>query len=306
MKVLITTSSFGKNNNQPLQLLEKKGLAYILNPYKRKLTEEELIQLVQEHKPDFLIAGTEKMTSNALDVMKPYVKMISRCGIGMDSIDLKYAKEISIPITNTPDAPTMPVAELTLGIILDLLRKISYADRSVRNGNFEKPMGNLLHGKTVGIIGGGRIGTHLAKLLAPFECEIICHDPYINRKPLFEMKFENIIENIAKQADILTLHIPYNTENRHIINKDLLSKMKPTAYLLNISRGGLVDEEALIEALKNKAIAGAGLDCYENEPYSGELTKFDNVVLTSHIGSYAQEARLRQELDSVKNILEVI
>ena len=305
MKVLITTSSFGKNDSKPLDKMTKSGLDYILNPYKRKLTEDELIELIKEHKPDYLIAGTEKMTSKALDVMKPYVKMISRCGIGMDGIDLGYAKQINIPVTNTPDAPTMPVAELTLGVMLDLLRKITFSDKSIRNGCFEKPMGNLLYKKTVGIIGCGRIGQHLAKLLAPFECEILSYDPYIKNRPLINIKFD-VFEHIVKQADILTLHIPGTPENKYIINKDVLSKMKPTAYLLNISRGGLVNEQDLLEALKNKTIAGAGLDCYEEEPYTGELINFDNVVLTSHIGSYAKEARLRQEIDSVKNILEVL
>ena len=305
MKVLITTSSFGKNDSAPLELMEKNNLEYILNPYKRKLTEDELIGLIEEHKPDYLIAGTEKMTAKALDTMKPFIKMISRCGIGMDSIDLDYAKQINIPVTNTPDAPTMPVAELTLGIMLDLLRKISFSDKSIRNGGFEKPMGNLLYRKTVGIIGCGRIGTRLAKLLEPFECEILSYDPNVKKKPLLNIKFD-VFGHIVEQADILTLHIPCTPENKYIINKDVLSKMKPTAYLLNISRGGLVNEQDLIDALKNKTIAGAGLDSYEEEPYAGELTNFDNVVLTAHIGSYAKEARLKQELDSVKNILEVI
>ena len=303
MKVLITTSSFGKNDNKPLELMAENNLEYILNPYQRKLSEDELIELIQEYKPDFLIAGTEKMTPKALNTMKPYVKMISRCGIGMDGIDLNYAKQINIPVTNTPDAPTMPVAELTLGVILDLLREITFSNNSVKSGGFKKPMGQLLHGKTVGIIGCGRIGSHLAKLLQPFECNIIGHDPFLKQHTMIQLK---PFDDVVKQADILTLHIPLTQENKYIINKKTLSNMKQNAFLINISRGGLINENDLIEALTNNQIAGAGIDCYESEPYTGELINFDNVILTSHIGSYAKEARVKQELDSIKNILEVL
>lgn len=303
MKVLITTSSFGKNDNKPLELMAENNLEYILNPYQRKLSEDELIELIQEYKPDFLIAGTEKITPKALNTMKPYVKMISRCGIGMDGIDLNYAKQINIPVTNTPDAPTMPVAELTLGVILDLLREITFSNNSVKSGGFKKPMGQLLHGKTVGIIGCGRIGSHLAKLLQPFECNIIGHDPFVKQHTMIQLK---PFDDVVKQADILTLHIPLTPENKYIINKKTLSNMKQNAFLINISRGGLINENDLIEALTNNQIAGAGIDCYESEPYTGELINFDNVILTSHIGSYAKEARVKQELDSIKNILEVL
>jgi D-3-phosphoglycerate dehydrogenase len=295
-KVLITTSSFS--------LVEApNGFEYVLNPYKRKLTTEELTELVKKHEPDYIIAGTEKIDKAALEVMKPFVKMISRCGVGMDNVDLNTAKELGIAVTNTPDAPTMPVAELTLGIMLDLLRKISFSDRTIRSGGFEKPAGNLLHGKTVGIIGCGRIGTHLAKLLEPFDCIVLGYDKFIKTAVKIEMTgFDKLIE----QSDIISLHIPFSAENKYIINAEVLNKMKNTAYLLNISRGGLVDENALNEALKAGKIAGAGVDCFENEPYKGKLTEFDNVVLTSHIGSYAKEARVKQELDAVANIKEVL
>ena len=300
-KILITTSSFGKNDSAPLDLMTKYNLEYVLNPYKRKLTEDELIALIELHRPTFLIAGTEKMTAKALDAMKPCVKMISRCGVGMDGIDLEYARAIQLPVANTPDAPTLPVAELTLGVMLDCLRKISFADKGIRAGRFEKPMGNLLHGKTVGLIGCGRIGTYLAKLLVPFACKIIGYDPFLATHPTIELKS---FDEVVRAADILSLHIPFTEKNKNIINKDVLDRMKPTAYLLNISRGGLVNENDLVQALQKGQIAGAGLDCYESEPYHGVLTQLDNVVLTSHIGSYAREARAKQELDAVMNIVK--
>ena len=300
-KILITTSSFGRQDARPLEALKSKGLEYVLNPFGRKLTEEELISLVLQHRPDYIIAGTEKMSVRALDAMKPYVKLVSRCGVGMDGINLEYAKQIGIKVMNTPDAPTAAVAELTLGIMLDLLRGISKADRNIRCSHFEKSIGNLLFGKTVGIIGCGRIGSYLAKLLQVTGCHVIGYDPCLRKHPIIKLKpFLEVVE----EADILTLHVPYTEGNHYLINKKTLDFMKPTAYLINASRGGLVNEGDLYEAIKGGKIAGVGLDCYEKEPYDGKLRKLDNVVLTPHIGSYAAEARCKQEMDAVTNILK--
>jgi D-3-phosphoglycerate dehydrogenase len=300
-KVLITTSSFGSESTEPLNLMQTAGFEYILNPYKRKLTEEELISLLLEHKPQYLIAGTETISKKSLELMKEKVEIISRCGTGLDNVDCEYAEKINISVKNTPDAPTLAVAELTIGIILDLLRKISFCGKVIRDNKFEKPMGNLLSGKTVGLVGCGRIGTKVAELLKSFNCTLIGYDSAIKKHTLIEIKS---FDEVIKQSDIISLHIPYSNRNTYIINKEVLSKMKKTSFLINAARGGLIDENALIRALENKQIAGAGIDCFEKEPYSGDLIKFDNVVLTSHIGSYAKEARIKQEIDAVKNILE--
>lgn len=300
-KILITTASFAKNNSAPLDLMTQYDLEYILNPYGRKLTESELVLLIEKYKPNYLIAGTEEMTSTTLDVMAPYVKMISRCGVGMDGIDLEYAAKVGIKVLNTPDAPTVAVAELTLGIMLDLLRGISKTDRVVRKGGFEKTMGLLLSGKVVGLIGCGRIGSHLATILKPLGCRIVGYDILVKQHTLIELM---PLEKVVKHADILSLHIPYTNDTHHFINKKVLGSMKSTAYLINVSRGGIVNEGDLYEILRDGKIAGAGIDCYEKEPYSGRLTELDNVVLTSHIGSYARESRLKQEIDAVNNIIE--
>jgi len=294
--ILITTSSFGLESSEPLNLMQTAEFKYIVNPYGRKLNEEELIALLSEHKPPYIIAGTETYNRRVLDIAKPFLKIISRCGVGIDGIDLSAANEFGVKIKNTPDAPTRAVAELTIGIILDVLRRISSTDRSIRNGKFDKFMGNLLFEKTLGIIGYGRIGRQVAHYAEAFGCKIIFHEP--------DNKNSVSLENLFKESDIVTLHCPLLAETKNIINAEALCKMKKTAILLNVSRGGLVDENALTHALGNKQIAGAGIDCFEKEPYSGELTKFDNVVLTSHIGSYAKESRIKQEIDAVKNILE--
>jgi len=294
--ILITTSSFGLESSEPLNLMQAAGFEYIINPYNRKLSEEELITLLSKHKPPYIIAGTETYNRSVLENVKPFLKIISRCGVGIDGIDLEAAAEFGIKIKNTPDAPTRAVAELTIGLMLDVFRRISLIDRNIRNGKFDKFMGNLLFGKTIGIIGYGRIGKCVALYAEAFGCKIIFHDPdSLNSMPL---------DSLLQESDIVTLHCPLLAQTKNVINEAALCKMKKTAILLNASRGGLVDENALIKILTEKRIAGAAMDCFEKEPYSGELIKFDNVVLTSHIGSYAKESRIKQEIDAVKNILE--
>lgn len=294
--ILITTSSFNQDFLNSLSDYE-----IILNPYKRKLSEDEILELLQKHKPIGLIAGVEPLTKKVLDSAKDFLKVISRCGIGLDSVDLEAAKSFNIKVTNTPDAPTKPVAELTLGLILDALRKISLSNQKIKSGIFERPMGSLLFQKTVGIIGCGRIGTYLSKLLAPFECEILGYDPFIDSHSSIRLVSK---EDLLKKSDIVTMHIPYSEKNYHLIGENELEIMKPSAILINASRGGLIDENALYFALKNNKIASAALDCYENEPYSGNLVELDNVTLTGHIGSYAKEARQMQELQAVENLLK--
>jgi D-3-phosphoglycerate dehydrogenase len=208
----------------------------------------------------------------------------------MDNMDLTAAKESGITVTNTP---AVPVAELTLGIMFDLLRKISFTDKNIRNEEFAKPINSLLHKKTIGIIGCGGTGTRLADFLKVFECSIIGYDKYLKEhKTIKLVSFDELI----KTSDIITMHIPFTPENKHVINKQAFDQMKKTACLINVSHSRLVDEQALIEALKEERIAGASIDCFKSEPYSGELMKFGNVVLTSHICSYAEEAKARQEL----------
>lgn len=295
-KILITTSSFSQNLLDSLSDFE-----IVLNPYKRKLEENELLALLIEHEPIAIIAGVEKYTKNILDEAREFLKIISRCGIGLDSIDLEAAKEYNIKILNTPDAPTMPVSELTLGLILDCLRGISNSNLKIKNGQFERPMGNLLYEKTVGIVGCGRIGSYLAKLLVPFQCEILGYDPYLENHPMIKL---TTLENLLKNSDIVSLHIPYSEENKYIISKNELEIMKSTSILINASRGGLICEDSLYDALKNGTIKACALDCFENEPYNGKLRELDNATLTGHIGSYAKEARLLQENQSVENLLK--
>ena len=298
-EILITTSSFGKQDSSLLQILSENGLSYKLNPYARKLTESEVSELIEQHQPVGMIAGVEPLTRKVLEKAKN-LKVISRAGIGMDSVDLQAAKDFGIVVTNTPDAPTIPVAELTLGMIISLLRRIHISDASIRHGEWIRPMGNLLHGKTVGLIGCGRIGSYLAGLLSSFGCIILGYDPFIDKSDKFPLVG---LGKILSDADIISLHIPYNQKNYNFIDAEKIQKMKKGALLINASRGGLIDEDALYKALSSGYLGGAAMDCFEEEPYTGKLKEFDNVLLTAHIGSYAQEGRIMMERQAVENLL---
>jgi D-3-phosphoglycerate dehydrogenase len=297
--ILITTSSFGAGGDDLLVRLREAGLTVTLNPHGRKLSEAEVGRLLEEHRPVGMIAGIEPLTGRVLSDA-PGLKVISRCGAGMDTVDLEAARRQGITVTATPDAVTIPVAELTMGLILGLLRHIHTADASIRRGEWERPMGTLLMGKTVGIVGLGRIGTYLSRLLVPFGCSLVGYDPALKGHEVCRL---TTLDDLIEASDIVTLHLPYSEEVRHLVGRERISRMKQGAVLVNAARGGLVDEEALGEALREGRLSGAALDCFEQEPYRGGLAEFPQALLTSHIGSYAAEARAMMERQAVDNLL---
>lgn len=299
--IAITTSSFGEVGSQPLEMLKASGAEYRLNPYGRKPNPDELIALIAD--ADGLIAGTETLDRSVL-LQTPKLRIISRCGTGLDNIDLNAAAELGIVVCNTPDAHVDAVAELTLAGMLDVLRRVSYADRLIRQGEWQKPMGGLLCGKMVGIIGLGRVGKALVKLLQPFNVTVLATDPH--RDDDFARRYGVRycpLDDLLSQADLVTLHLPYSKDVHHMLDRARLSALKSSAILINTARGGLVDEAALYDLIKQKKIAGAYVDTFEQEPYRGPLTELSNVVLTAHIGSYAAESRARMEAESVENLL---
>lgn len=304
MKVLISTSSFGQYDPRPLELLKSSGFEAVLNPYGRRLKAEEVVELAKDCHG--IIAGTEPLTIEVLKQL-PLLKAISRVGVGLENIDMEAAEQRGIAVKSTPHVPTQAVAELTLGLILNVMRKINSMDREIRNGKWNKEMGLLLSGKTVGIIGLGRIGKRVAELLRPFNVKILASEPEPDKKWVKENRVRlTSLEELLGGSDIVTLHIPYTEQTRNLINAKRLKIMKRGAILINTSRGGLVDEDALYRALKNEHLGGAALDTFEKEPYMGALTKLENVVLTPHVGSYAIEARIRMETEAVENLISVL
>ncbi len=301
-KILISPTSFGSCGKQPLELLKKENYKVISNLFGRKMTADELVE--QGKDTIGIVAGVELLNGRVLELL-PSLRCISRCGVGTDNIDLKKAKELGIAVRNTPDGPTRAVAELTVGVIFNFLRNISYCDREIRKGEWHKGMGSLLLNKKVGILGLGRIGRKVGELLLGLGAEVAGADISPDMKWLETNKIPLLtLEELIKESDILCIHISYSKDNRHIIGKKEIESMKEGAYFVNLARGGIVNEDVLYRALKSNHLAGAALDVFEQEPYTGPLRELDNVVLTPHIGSYARESRLEMEIQAVKNLLE--
>lgn len=296
MKIAITTSSFAKDSSEPLELLKARGIEYILNPYGRALTEDEAIEVLAGCVG--VAAGTEPFTERVFAAL-PKLKVVSRCGVGMDNVDLAAAKARGIIVKNTPDGPTRAVAELTLGLALALLREIPAMDRDIRAGVWKKRMGCLLQDKKVGVIGLGRIGRATATLFAALGAEIAYSDPVTESADFTRLDLEALLA----WADIITVHAP-PAKGEFLLSAPRLALMRPGTWLINAARGGITDEEALAELLAQGKLAGAALDVFAREPYSGPLTKLDNVILTPHIGSYAKEARIKMEMDTILNLFE--
>ncbi len=303
-KVLTSPSSFGQISKEPFELLKNKGYNIINNPYGRKLTEDEVIEFASDCIG--IIAGVEPLTARVMDAL-PKLKCISRVGVGMDSVDLVHAKQKGIIVVNTPDGPTRSVAELTLGMTLSLLRKIPQADADIKNKRWIKQTGNLLFEKQIGIIGLGRIGRMVAELFRGIGNSVMGYDLYPDEKWAKEkgVNLKSFDEVIAK-SDILTLHIPAKNDNSPVIGFNEIEKMKSNSFLINLARGGIVDETALYDALLSKKLAGAAIDVFSIEPYEGPLCELKNVVLTPHIGSYAKEGKLQMEIDATNNLINVL
>ena len=299
--IFIATSTFGIHSKHPVTFFDEKGIQILDNPINQKLTKSELIKYA--HSADGIIAGTELYTKEVLEKLA-YLKVISRLGVGMDNIDQNAAKKKGIKLFKTQTTPAPAVAELVLGLMLDLARKISHQNNTLKSGTWKKEMGNLLHGKTLGIIGMGTIGKTLVKLVKGFNFNIMAFDLFQDEQ--FAKKYGvNYcdLDTLLSESDIISIHLNLTDETNQLMNATQIRKMKQGSILINASRGEMIEEEALYKALKEKRIIGAGLDVFNDEPYSGPLTGLDNVILTPHIGSYAKELRIQMEIDATENLI---
>lgn len=295
VKILLGPSSFASLDYTPMEKLLRAGCEVIENPYKRKLTEDEVFKLLSGDIHG-LIAGLEPLNRKVLTNSK--LKVISRCGSGMTNVDMETARELGIKVYSTPYGPTSAVAELTLGVLLSLLRFIPQMNEDLHQGKWNKKIGMQLEGKTVVIIGFGRIGQRFAELLEPFNVKIIVVDPYINKNSINFTLLS--LEDALVKADIVSLHCSYEAE---IIGGKEFSIMKNGVLLLNASRGGVVNETDLRKSLDSGKVAGAWLDTFKQEPYCGSLKECAQVVLTPHVGSYTMECRKSMEIEAVENLL---
>ncbi len=301
-KILISTSSFGKYDTSLIETLQSEGFVITLNPYGRELRENEITELLDG--VDGLIAGTEPLTRNVIYSAKN-LKVISRCGIGIDNVDIEAVNERGIKFYRTPEGPALAVAELTLGLIFDSLRHVSYLHKKICSGGWEKKMGRLLTGKTIGIVGMGTIGKKLTTLIKPFNCRIMTSDHVPDIVFAEKSKVDYVsLDELLKESDIVTLHLPLENDTKGLFDRKLFSQMKDGAIFINTSRGKIVDEDDLYDALRDGRITHACLDVYRDEPYTGKLKELDNVTLTCHVGSYAKEARMEMEKQAIENLLK--
>jgi D-3-phosphoglycerate dehydrogenase len=302
-RIALSVSSFGDAGPEPLEALRSAGVEVVKNPHGRKLSEDEVTDLVRD--VDGVIAGTEPLTAAVLE-QAPRLRVISRVGVGMDNVDLAAAERLNIAVCNTPDAVTDAAAELALGGMLSVLRHLNEMDAELRAGRWTRKMGRLLRGKTVGIVGLGRIGRRVATLLGPFEPRLLAYDVAPVDDWAREHGVELVqLEQLLAESDVVTLHVSGAGDARGALlgERELFETMKPSSVLVNAARGGLVDEDALHRALSSGRLAGAHIDVYESEPYTGPLRELPNALLTPHAGSFAQEARALMEQEAVSNVL---
>ena len=304
-KVLITTVPFGDKNRLPLDLLENEGIDYLINPFNKKMTEDELAEIIPDF--DVLIAGTEPITERVLS--RAYnLKLISRVGIGLDSVDLIAAKKRKIKVSYTPDAPSHAVAELTLGLMLNLLRSVHVSNSQMHKGVWHRFYGKRIEKVTIGIIGVGRIGIGVLKRLKGFgPSKILVDDIIPNHELEKEYKLEwSSKERIFKEADIISLHIPLTHLTKNMIRKEQLFSMKADSLIINTSRGGIINEQDLYEVMHSGHLSGAAIDVFDKEPYVGPLKNIERCLLTAHMGSMSVDCRTRMEIESTEEVIRYL
>lgn len=311
MKIFVTR----KVPESGIKMLQDKGFEVVVNPEDKVLTKEELIKALKGQNYDALFCLlTDKIDGEVMDIFGPQLKIIANYAAGYDNVNIEEAKKRGIAVTNTPGVLTNTVAEHTFAMILAISHRIVESDKFIRDLKWQgwAPMlllGNDIIGKTLGIIGLGKIGSQVAHhAVKGFEMKILYYD--VKRNEDFEKEFSAAytpLEDLMKQADFVSIHVPLLIETKHLINAENLKLMKPTAYLINTSRGPVVDEAALAYALQNKVIKGAALDVFEFEPkITPELLKLDNVILTPHIASATEETRSQMSELVATNIIEAL
>jgi len=298
-KALITTVPFAERNRLPLELLEAAGIEYRINPLGRRLKEAELAEMIGD--AEVLIAGTEPITELVMS-RAAALRLISRVGIGLDNVDLAAAARRGVQVCYTPDAPGPAVAELTVCLILCLLRSVHLANQQLHAGSWQRHMGRRLAEVTVGIIGTGRIGARVLRRIAAFGTpRVLVNDLKPDLKLVPELKLEWVgKEDIYRQADVISLHVPLTTHTRNMVRREQLLQMKPDAVIVNTSRGGIINEQELAEVLQNGHLAGAAIDVFEHEPYSGALANIERCLLTTHMGSMSVDCRTRMEIEATE------
>jgi D-3-phosphoglycerate dehydrogenase len=305
-RLLVTPTSYGKNDGRLKMELEAQVGEVIYNPTGKPLTSDEVANLLPGI--DGYIAGLDGIDANALQ-KADRLKVIARYGVGVDNVDLVTAKEKGIVVTNTPGANSVSVAELALGLMLALARRIPEAVEAVHQGKWPRYAGISLEGKTVGLLGLGAIGKQLTRRLSGFDCRILAYDPFADGIFAKENRVElATVEEVIAQADFVSLHLPLLPETRCLVNNDFLNRMKKGSFLINTSRGEVIDEEALLQALQSGHLRGAGLDAFTVEPPNpgNPLLALPQVIATPHLGAQTDGATSNMGWLAMRDCLAVL
>lgn len=303
--LLVTTVPFGEADPEVLRMLEASGISWrISDELRRERTPERVAATIADAR--VIVAGTEPYPA-AVIAAAPRLEAICRVGIGLDSVDLLAAERRGVPVAYTPDGPSDAVAELTVALVLDVLRGVSRADRDLRAGSWLRRPGERVARSTIGLVGLGRIGGRAARRLAGGfpGVRLLAHD-LVPDPALDDVVTWVDLDRLLVESDVVSLHVPRSPATIGMIGAAELARMRSHAALVNTSRGGIVDEDALVDALTTGTIRAAAVDVYETEPYAGPLTRVEQATLTCHMGSMTSDCRGRMEREAVEDALRFL
>ncbi len=303
MKVVSTSPSFAKYSNEPIEFLRNHQIEFEYLP--ADITEAEFIEKMQG--VNAAIVAFNTISEKVLDSL-PDLKIVCKHGVGVDNIDVKAAQDRGVVVTNVPNANKHAVADFAFALMLSLARKIPEANDKTKKGEWPRIFGSDVYGKTLGIVGLGMIGREVAKRAKGFDMKIVAYDPYPNDAFAAEYGIEYVqLEELLTISDFITLHMPLTPQTRNLIAEKEFALMKEEAFIVNASRGGIVSEAALYEALKNGKIAGAALDVFEEEPATDHpLFEHSNFIALPHIAGYTSGAINTLGMVCVQNIVDVL
>jgi D-3-phosphoglycerate dehydrogenase len=308
-KILITPKSFKNYKEKAHMMLQEHGYEIIENNLGRTMTENEIIEAAQDNVVG-IIVGVDPLPANVLDQCKN-LRAISKYGVGMDNIDLKRADELGILVKNAVGTNSISVAEHAIALMFASARHLPAVVTGVKSYGWDRSIGFELTNKNLGVVGGGQIGKEVAKRAVGLGMMVTIYDPYFNDQEFLEnygVHREEELEEVLKGSDIISLHLPATEKTKRLINAETLKIMKPTAVLINTSRGELVDEAALYDGLVNHEIAVAAQDVYSSEPpeQGDPLIALPNFILTPHVGAYTHESVERMAMVSTENLINLL
>ncbi len=305
MKVLLGQ----KIHPHAMELLQKKGFEIIISPS----PEDEVVRDHITHADGIIVRTATRLSRESIYAAKQ-LKVIGRTGAGVDNVDVQAASEKSIPVCNAPEANTKTVAEHALGFMLAMAKDLQKMDAGVREGNWQIRNQYTtvdISGKTLGLVGFGKIGRAAAKICSnALDMPIMAYDPYLSKNISVDFPFvlADTIQEVFQKSDFISLHIPYSKKNHHLVDQELLSLMKKSAYIINTSRGGIIDEQALAECISQGKISGAALDVFENEPPApnNPLLGLKKVILSPHSAALTQESASRMAVHAAQGVIDVL